>query len=203
MPAGFRQSVPLSVPLIWFSGAIVRWNQRKSWVKSEHWQLERRDREEVLILIPPLCSRCSTFPWVPADGGRAAASLWSSHIDGSIDQIWVTDLQLPPAGSGARGAGRNIRAEAAAQRQSDIRAASIRNRLKGFTSKILNLYPRKSRARRIGVADIQTSPNVLKESGNGTISCKIGLFLLLFFMTDKKQMLVFIWRRAEAVNTTG
>lgn len=99
----------------------------------------------------------------------------------------------------------NIRAEAAAQRQSDTRAPSIRNRLKGFTSKISNLYPRKRRARRIGIADIQTSPNVPKESGNGTISCKIGLFFasFIFFMSDKKQMLVFIWRRAQAVNIIG
>lgn len=145
----------------------------------------------MLILILPLCSRCSTFRWVPADGERVAASLWSSDIDGSIDQIWVTDLQLLPAGSGARGAGMNIRAEAAAQRQSDTRAPSIRNRLKGFTSKISNLYPRKRRARRIGIADIQTSPNVPKESGNGTISCKIGLFFCIIHF-------LYVWQEANA-----
>lgn len=148
MLAGLRRRVSLRSHF-WVLRTDSRMNQRESWVKSEHWQRERQERKEVLILILPLCSPRSTFHRVPADAEPAAGSLWSAGIDGSIDRIWVTDLQPLPAGSGARGAGPNIRAEAAAHRQSDIRAPSIRNRLKGFISKISNLYPRiRSRADR-------------------------------------------------------
>lgn len=127
-------------------------------VPSEHGQLQHQERKEVLVLILPLCSRCSTE-------FLQNESEWQFLFDLLISTAVLirSGLQTSscfPLAQEPVERRFNIRAEAAVQRQSDIRAPSIRNRLQGFVSKISNPLLRKRRVRRIRSANIQTSPNV-------------------------------------------